>query len=320
MFEEVNETDDNMRLDRWLKRRSPTLSYQQIQRMIRKGEIRIDSARAKAGQRLRPGMKIRIPRFLMIIDDPHTQQSDSLVTAYEQKRSIMFFKKSIVAEEADYFVIDKPAGLAVQGGTALAYHLDKILDHWSLFYQEKLQLVHRLDKATSGLLLIARSRKAAAVFASAFKEKKIEKTYLAIATNIPAMSFGVFDQDLTCNTRDGGMRVVDATTHFKVRDVNNELGTCLLELKPINGRKHQLRKHLSNAGYPILGDNRYGVDSSFFGKPPRLALHAWRLVLPKDVLHALDVDDAQKYLYKAPLDDVFQHMLQKCGLSKKLDS
>jgi 23S rRNA pseudouridine955/2504/2580 synthase len=273
-----------MRLDRWFRRHFPGLGHVQLQRLLRTGQVRVDGARASAGQRLRAGQAIRVPPAALRApaNEPSPSARPAPAEAGRLRDRVLYRDERLIA-------IDKPAGLAVQGGTAQVRHLDRMLDALRFGAPERPRLVHRLDQDTSGVLLLARTAATARELAALFRGRDVRKTYLAVVVGQPDRSAGRIDKPLLKRPGARGERMtVDeeegkrAVTRFRVLDAAGDR-YALLELEPLTGRTHQLRVHCAVLGTPILGDNKYGgkdAAPAMKGIAKRLHLHAWRLALP----------------------------------------
>ncbi len=280
----INQEDEGLRLDRWFKRYFPSFSHIALEKALRKGDIRIDKKRAKSNTRLNTGQIVRIPPFDENKQQAPQKNNDKLL---KYKDIIL---KSVIYKDTDIIAINKPAGLAVQGGSGVKICLDDMLDFLKFNYEEKPKLVHRLDKDTSGVLLIARKASSAAKITEAFRQKKTQKTYLAILAGVPNQTEGKIISKIAKENSGAGKEKVRSTengknaiTYFKVIDkVGNTC--CLVELTPITGRTHQLRVHMAEAGTPILGDGKYGGKQAFIQDVNNmLHLHARKIIVtPKD--------------------------------------
>lgn len=290
-----------LRLDRWFRRHFPDLPHGQLERLLRKGQIRVDGARAKSNTRLQAGQAIRVPPL------PAAAAPDGEGAAQGPRAAarpapaprpadLAMLRDRILHMDADVIVVDKPAGLAVQGGSGQQRHLDAMLDGLRFDLDERPRLVHRLDKDTSGVLVLARSAKAAAALTAAFRGRAAHKLYWAITAGVPKEPEGLIDLPLLKAGRPGGQRVqVDedegqaARTAFRVLDRAGRRAAWL-RLEPLTGRTHQLRVHCAQIGAPILGDGKYGGAAAHLpgmvGR--RLHLHARRLVLPHPAGGTLD--------------------------------
>lgn len=278
-FRLVEEKDEGCRLDRWFSRYYPSLSHIQLQKMIRLKDVRLNGKRTTAGEHLKKGDEIRIPPF------PEKKEKDSQSLSAQEKD---FIQSLIVYQDKDILALNKPAGWAVQGGTKVSHHIDGLLDGLTM-NGERPRLVHRLDKETSGLLLLARNAKMAAYLANTFKTKDIQKTYWAVVQGRPSEMSGKIEapllkkkvaggEELVCVDFDNGL---PSESVFEVLDTNGEVS--LLALQPHTGRTHQLRVHCASIGTPIVGDSKYG-NPNFLKQFPTLEkkmyLHAYQIILP----------------------------------------
>ena len=278
--------EGDTRLDRWFRRHFPALTQGALQKMLRTGQVRVDGKRVEANTRLAPGQEIRIPP-LPDAPPPDRPRSALPVDAREQQA----LEAMVIHRDKDVLVLDKPHGLPVQGGPGIARHLDGMLDALRFDAEERPRLVHRLDKDTSGVLVLARSVAAAGKLAAAFRGRDVEKTYWAITVGQPMPPAGRIDLALvkqggprgerTAAAEKGDRDAVRAVTDFQTLDAARRRAAWL-ELKPITGRTHQLRVHCAEAlGCPILGDGKYGGAAAHMdGLPGQLHLHARALRLP----------------------------------------
>ena len=279
----IPEVDGTLRLDRWFRRHYPGLSHGRLEKLLRTGQIRIDGKRARAGDRVSPGMAIRVPPL------PQEPQAEPAAAPHLRPRDAAVLRDAVIYRDDHAIVLNKPAGLAVQGGTHTERHIDGLLDALRFDSDERPRLVHRLDKDTSGVLLIARSAAAAAFFARAFRDKTARKTYRAIVVGLPEPRQGRIDFSLAKSGGSGRERVhadeedgKHAVTYYRVLD---HAGTraSWLALLPLTGRTHQLRAHCAAIGTPILGDGKYGGAAAHLAGSAamrRLHLHARSLDLP----------------------------------------
>ncbi|WP_149536978.1 RluA family pseudouridine synthase [Siccirubricoccus phaeus] len=279
----IPEAEADTRLDRWFRRRFPQLTQGALQKMLRSGQIRVDGKRAEANTRLQAGQAIRIPP---LPEGPAPKAEPKPVSerdARELERMVLYRDESVL-------VLDKPHGLAVQGGPGIARNLDAMLDALRFDAEERPRLVHRLDRDTSGVLLLARSAAAAAFLAKAFRGRDVEKTYWAVVVPQPEATEGRIDLALAKQGGPRGERTVAvddpgqgvrAITDFRTLDAAKRR-VAWLELKPLTGRTHQLRVHCAEGlGTPILGDGKYGGAAAHLEElPSQLHLHARALRLP----------------------------------------
>jgi 23S rRNA pseudouridine955/2504/2580 synthase len=279
----VDSADASLRLDRWFKRHYPALAHGRLEKLLRTGQIRVDGKRAKSGDRLMPGQAIRIPPL---------DAAPSLASAAPRPllpADEAMLLDAILHQDEAVIAINKPPGLAVQGGTRSERHLDGLLDALRFGRAERPKLVHRLDKDTSGVLVIARSAGAAAFLTRAFRDRTTRKVYWALAVGVPKPPQGRIALALAKRSGQGGERVradpdegKHAVTYYRVVDKVGER-VSWLALVPVTGRTHQLRAHCAAIGTPILGDGKYGGAATHLAGPPgarRLHLHARALSIP----------------------------------------
>ena len=275
---EVASDDAGARLDRWFKRHFPSLSHSKLEKLLRTGQVRVDGKRAKAAVRIETGQQIRIPPFLG--DQPSPEPRPAAPILQEMLDEL---KSLVLHMDDDILAINKPAGLAVQGGTKTRHHLDAMLDGLRFGSSHRPRLVHRLDRDTSGVLLLARTPASAATLTKGFRDKETRKLYWAITVGVPEPDDGQIDAPLGKGPGQRGERVMadadggkHALTRYRVLDqIGNK--AALVALAPLTGRTHQLRVHMVYCGTPIQGDGKYGRRSAFLDAPGlanRLHLHA----------------------------------------------
>ena len=287
----VSEDEADIRLDRWFRRHFPALTQGAIQKFCRTGQVRIDGRRVEAATRLAPGQAVRIPPLPAGPPPPRVMLPDA-ETRQELERMVLYRDEHLI-------VLNKPFGLPVQGGPGIFRHLDKMLDGLRFESAERPRLVHRLDRDTSGVLVLARTPGAAAKLAAGFRGREVQKLYWAMVAGLPVPLQGRIDLDLARTGRPGdriaaagadAAGAVRAITDY--RTVDHAGGKLAwLALEPLTGRTHQLRVHCAALGTPIVGDARYGAERNtdergvrntamVEGLSGRLHLHARRLVLP----------------------------------------
>jgi len=272
---EVTAAEADLRFDRWCKRHFPTLTQARLQKLLRKGQFRLDGKRVQASDRVQPGQIVRVPP----LDEAPAPRRRPVDEADAR------FIRSLVIHEDDWlYVLNKPTGLAVQGGSRTTRHIDGMLDALRTG-EERPRLVHRLDRDTSGVLIIAKGGQAAKRLMHAFQQHEVRKLYWAVALGRPPRSEGVIDLKLG-KDKTAGREIVTpeapdakkAMTGFRVIARAGKVGAWL-GLLPITGRTHQLRAHCAAVGTPILGDAKYGAVPPSTA-PAGLMLHAREIELP----------------------------------------
>jgi 23S rRNA pseudouridine955/2504/2580 synthase len=284
----VAEEDINIRLDRWFKRHFPIVGHSLLEKWLRTGQVRVDGKRAKASQRLDPGQHVRVPPL------PEGEAPKHLVGDRDRppvdEKIARMLQDAVLYMDDDVIALNKPAGISVQGGTGTGdKHIDAWLDALKFERDDRPRLVHRLDKDTSGVLLLGRSANATAKLAAAFKSRAARKCYWALVVGVPKMRQGRIDAALAkLPGRAGEKMAVDedegkrAVTWYRVVD-SALRKTAWLEMEPRTGRTHQLRAHCALIGTPIMGDGKYGGTEAFIsgtGVSRKMHLHARAVRLP----------------------------------------
>ncbi len=333
---DVGEDEEGMRLDRWFKRRMPTLSFSHLNKIVLTGEVRVDGARVKTATRLAKGQSVRVPPLK--IDAPLAPVREISPT------DLRALQDMIIYEDRDLLVLDKPFGLAVQGGSGVTRHIDGMLASMPNERGDRPVLVHRLDRDTSGILLVAKSRKIAADLGEIFRSRQARKIYWALVEGVPKPAQGRISLFLAKGDgmgaarpalRDGEargklekMRVArhgdeDARHSVTYYAIVDKIAPRLawLSLKPITGRTHQLRAHAEAIGHPVVGDPKYGAmpgNDARRNDPLRripaaverkLHLLARRLILPHPGGGTLDVT--------APLPEHMRRSFEMFGFDVK---
>lgn len=305
----VTADENDMRVDRFLEARFPGLSFSHIQRIVRKGELRVDGKRADSKDRLREGQSVRIPPLRLDAPNGGGEISEA------QQKTREALKAMILWEDDDVMVLNKPAGLAVQGGSGTTRHVDQMLEVLRDAKGQRPRLVHRLDKETSGCLLIAKTRFAASKLAGSFRSRSARKIYWALVAGVPKPKQGRISTFLAKEERedDSVMRIAEhgdegashAVTYYAVVETSAQK-LAWVSLKPVTGRTHQLRAHMAHIGHPIVGDPKYFNKENWQlpgGLQNRLHLLARRIVIPHPRGGVIDAT--------APLP---QHMQQSWNL------
>jgi 23S rRNA pseudouridine955/2504/2580 synthase len=277
----VDAGEDGVRLDRWFKRRWPHLTHIQIQKLARSGQIRVDGGRAKSEDRLAAGSQVRVPP---LPDAPDPGEKKTLPA-----RDVAFAKSLVLYEDDEVLALNKPAGLAVQGGTKTTNHIDRLLSAWGEGLQRP-RLVHRLDRDTSGVLILGKTPGAAGKLSGSFAKRRAEKTYWAIVSGVPKPGEGVIEIPLVKRGLNDKEIVMPADPKDPRGDAAETEYVTLsraahrvawMALRPHTGRTHQLRAHMKAIGHPILGDPKYGDETTTqLSGGLKLQLHARRIELP----------------------------------------
>jgi 23S rRNA pseudouridine955/2504/2580 synthase len=306
----VTADENNMRVDRFLEARFPGLSFSHIQRIVRKGELRVNGKRADSKDRIEEGQSIRIPPLKL--DAPKAAPGSLSEAA---TRTLHALKDMILFEDADVMVLNKPAGLAVQGGSGITRNVDDMLEVMRDAKGQKPRLVHRLDRETSGCLLIAKTRFAATALTGSFRHRSARKIYWALVAGVPKPKQGRISTYLAKEESEDDtiMRVAahgdegasHAVTYYAVVETSAQK-LAWISLKPVTGRTHQLRAHMAHIDHAIIGDPKYFNKENWQlpgGLQKRLHLLARRIVIPHPRGGVIDAT--------APLPP---HMLQSWNL------
>lgn len=279
----VSADDAEIRLDRWFKRHFPALGHGRLEKLLRTGQIRVDGKRAKAGQRLEHGQAVRVPPVEEGEALPRSHRAERIARRGPDTGLIEQLTDAILFKDDEVIALAKPPGLPVQGGTGSNRHVDGALDGLRFEMPKRPKLVHRLDKDTSGVLLLARTAMAAKWLTEAFRDRSARKTYWAVVVGEPRFASGTIDLPIAkLPGRAGEKMVVDqdhgqrAVTDYVVVE---QLGrrTAWIAMRPRTGRTHQLRVHMNALGTPIFGDGKYGGERAFLDAgalSKKLHLHA----------------------------------------------
>jgi 23S rRNA pseudouridine955/2504/2580 synthase len=267
-FREVTAAEADQRLDKWFKHHFPGVTHGQLEKFLRKGEVRVDKKRFKSKERLEPGQVVRIPP---LPDDASIPMKASKQTKAEytlSDRDVADIRGMILHLDDDVIVLNKPAGIPVQGGTGQHKHIDGMLDGLRFDSDERPRLTHRLDKDTSGVLVIGRTRAATKHLTEAFKLRTTRKIYWALVAGVPRPHQATISYNLhKIVTANGEKVVVDRNGQTAVSDysvvANAGTTAAWLALKPLTGRTHQLRVHCAAIETPVVGDGKYGGPEAF---------------------------------------------------------
>jgi 23S rRNA pseudouridine955/2504/2580 synthase len=289
----VGPGEDGSRLDRFFKRRWPHVTHIQLQKLLRTGQVRVDGARAKADTRLIAGAQVRVPP---LPDKPEPGEREERGLS---DRDIAYARSLVLYEDESVLALNKPAGLAVQGGTKTTKHIDRLLSAWGEGL-ERPRLTHRLDRDTSGVLVLGKTPAAAARLSGAFARRRAKKTYWALVAGEPRPGDGLIEGHLV-KAGHGDRELVRPADpkEFGAEPAETEYVTVSraggratwMALRPHTGRTHQLRAHMKAMGHPILGDPKYGDDTSAaLSEGLKLQLHARRLTIPHPDQGALTLE------------------------------
>lgn len=305
----IDQDEADMRVDRWFRRHYPSLTQGALQKLCRTGQIRLDGKRVIAATRVAAGQNVRIPPLPEEASAPQGVQRRPL-----NPDLIRDIQRMVIYQDDALIVLNKPSGLATQGGPNITTHIDMMLDGLRGSGTERPRLVHRIDRDTSGLLLVARTPGVAAKLAASFRGRHVRKTYWAVVTGRPSPQSGMIDQPLVkLGAGQGALMIAAdrkdpdaqrALTEYEVLDAAGRKLTWL-QLNPLTGRTHQLRVHCESMGTPILGDPKYGGEKTHIdGFEDRLHLHARHLEIPHP--------EGGSLIVAAPLprhmSDTFRHL------------
>ena len=305
-IKKVKAEDDGMRLNRWFMKYYPNLTLGRLQKLLRTKQIKVDGKRAETSLKLEAGSEVRVPPM---DEQPETGANRSEIS----RRDAEFILSLVIYKDDNIIVLNKPSGLAVQGGTNTSRHVDGMLEALRFELNEKPKLVHRIDKDTSGVLVLARNRTWADRLTKAFREHTLPKTYLALVNSCPKNPAGEIKAPLE---KCGEKSLVSpdgkpAATVYKTLD---EVGSkfALVEASPLTGRTHQIRAHMEYIGCPIVGDDKYfGGEKrqKYASIPDKLYLHAYKIDL--SALYN------KKTVIKAALPEHFKKALAALGIEFK---
>ena len=294
----VDSTCNNMRVDRWLRNKIGKIPQGLIEKTLRLGKIKINKKKVKSSFKIKTNDKVEIFNFNF-----KERINQKKIKFNPSNQVIKSNENLIIDNNDDFIVLNKSAGISVQGGTKSKKNLIDIFSRSKIFEGIKPYSVHRLDKETSGVFIMAKNRETAQLLTSLFRLRKVHKTYLAICSGELEKDTGEWNDDLI--RYDNGKKIIEkAITTFRIIDKNSN--ATLVEMKPITGRKHQLRKQLFNIGHSIFGDKKYKSLSSSKGINKNLMLHSHQIRF---------MINKKKYTYKALIPDYFKKLLK----AKRLD-
>lgn len=287
---EVTADEAGIRLDRWFKRHFPGLGHGALEKLLRTGQVRVDGGRVKAGFRLDPGQQVRVPPAAADVDGTKPSRERRHVPVPQADREML--RDLVLHMDDSVIVLNKPSGLAVQGGSRTERHIDGMLDALRFGAKQRPKLVHRLDRDTSGVLLLARSATAAAKLGKTFQSRSARKTYWALTFGVPKparghiraplakMASGKEGRERVGVVREGDSRGQRAETLYSVVE-HAAQSVAWTAFMPLTGRTHQIRAHAAFIGAPIIGDRKYGGEETLIADlAPRLHLHARAIELP----------------------------------------
>lgn len=281
--------DDGIRLDRWFRRYYPQVTQAHLQKLLRKGLVKLDGKKVEANVRVQQGQTIKLPTIEEAAPSTAAPKAKPKFTL-DMADDIRRIQQSVLFKNDALMVINKPAGLATQGGTKVEVSVDSLLDYLCFEKKERPKLVHRLDKDTSGALVLARTSAAATALMHFFKDKEMEKYYLALVKGVPAIRQGTINLPIAKQgTQKEKMEVCEVHGQKAITDyeVVESLGQqcSWVVFKPLTGRTHQIRVHAAHIGHPIVGDGKYGGRAAFvegIAIPKQMHLHAWRIIIPTE--------------------------------------
>ena len=288
----VDSTCKDMRIDRWFRLKISKLPQSLIEKYLRNGKIKVNNKKIKSS------FKLKENDFVNVYNLNFKENIISIKKKFKpSKQTLKSNERLIIEDNEDFIVVNKEAGTSVQGGTKSKKNLIDIFSNSKIFDNKKPFTVHRLDKDTSGILIVAKNRQSAQLFTSLFRLRKIHKTYLALCHGEIVSNKGQWNDNLI--RYENGKQITEkALTIYKVIDKNSFCS--LIELKPITGRKHQLRKQLFKIGNPIFGDDKYKLNNKQI-IANRLMLHAYQIKF---------IINDKKYTFTAPLPDYFEKLMK----------
>ena len=309
----ISAEDNNLRLDRVIRARLPALKQVQLEKFVRQGKIRLDAKKVKAGVRVHSGQQIElkfdIHSFLLDTVGIKKKVNESINLVSGRRKALRLIESWKVEETPEWLAINKPSGIAVQGGTSTKNHIDRILQ--KAFGDERPRLVHRIDKDTSGVLLLAKSEKSARYLTRYFRERTIEKTYLAFCIGKIRKSGKISEPIIKSMLNSNERMAVDRNKGLAAISLFERLyygkGISMVFLRPLTGRTHQLRVHMNYVGCSIIGDKKYKLNENFRDNENFLKLHSYVIKFPNEDF------------IKAPLPEHFINFMKENKLDFDLE-
>ena len=273
MFTEfkVDKDYNNSRLDKWFKKNVLDIPQSLIQKIIRKKKIKLNNKKLQSSDRVKTGDLIKVYDLQKLNIKKKVFKKNKYIPSLKEKKK---YEKFVLEDNENFIVLNKPAGIPVQGGTKSHKNIIDIIKNTNYFNNGKPFIVHRIDKETSGVFMVAKNREYAQLFTSLFRLRKVHKTYLSIVYGKVSKNLNILKNNLI-TYENNKKKIQNALTYIKVLKSNDLFS--LVELKPITGRKHQLRKQLTEIGHPIVGDKKYYINKNKFNKNSSLLLHAHKI-------------------------------------------
>jgi len=289
----VDASYEGIRIDKWIRNNLGNVPQGLIEKSLRAGKIKLNRKKTKSST------KLNVKDIINVYDVKFKERLIQKNIKFKPSDEVIKENENLIIDDNENFiVVNKESGIAVQGGTKSKKNLIDIFSKSKIFEDGKPYSVHRLDKDTSGVFIIAKNRDTAKLFTSLFRLRKIHKTYIAICYGELETNKGIFDQDLT--RYEGSKKIIEKSkTTYKVLDKNSNC--TLLEMNPITGRKHQLRKQLSLVGHPIYGDDKYTFEKKLKTKNKELMLHSYTIKF---------IINDKKYTFKALLPNYFKKLIK----------
>ena len=291
----VEEDYQDSRFDKWFKNNVLDIPHSLIEKFIRLNKVKVNKKRTKTSYRVQVGDFVEVYN----IEKLEPKKKDNSAKYTPKSKELKDYNNYIIEDNKNFIILNKPAGIPVQGGTKSFKNILDILKNSNYFKETKPFIVHRIDKETSGILIVAKNRKYAQLFTSLFRIRKIHKTYIAITHGNVSSKINTLRDNLTYFEKNKKI-VQKAISHLKIIKSNDQYS--FVELNPITGRKHQLRRQLLNIGNPIIGDHKYFSYKNKGLKIKNLLLHAYKIKF---------MIDNVKYNFKAKYNEEFENFLKK---------